>query len=63
MVNLHLGMPKDSVILLIGKPDDYNSHSISNIIIEEIGYKVKNDVVEDLTFTFEDGKLKSFTQD
>ena len=62
LVKLHLGIPKDSVILLIGEPDDYQSHSIGNTIIEEIGYNVNNERYEDLNFTFEDGKLQSFSQ-
>ena len=62
LVKLHLGIPKDSVLFLIGEPDDYQSHSIGNTIIEEIGYKVNNERYEDLNFTFEDGKLVSFSQ-
>ena len=62
VVKLHLGMPKDSVIMIIGTPDDISSHSTYNTIIEEIKYKVKNDDIADLTFEFEDGKLTKFTQ-
>ena len=61
-IKLHLGIPKDSVILLIGKPDDIESHSIGNTVVEEIGYKVNSDVYPDLSFTFENGKLESFSQ-
>ncbi len=62
-VTLHLGMPKDSVILLVGKPDDIRSHSdIGDDIIEEFGYNVKDKGFNDLTFTFENGKLKEFRQ-
>ena len=62
VVKLHLGMPKDSVIMIVGTPDDISSHSTYNTIIEEINYKVKNDDIADLTFEFEDGKLTKFTQ-
>ena len=61
-IKLHLGIPKDSVILLIGKPDDIESHSEGKAIIEEIGYKVNTDDYPDLNFTFENGKLESFSQ-
>ena len=61
-VRLHLGMPKDSVIMLIGKPDDIESHSEGKVIIEEIGYKVNSDDYPDLNFSFENGKLESFSQ-
>jgi hypothetical protein len=62
MVKLHLGIPKDSVILLVGTPDDINSHSIGNTIVETLEYKVKNDEYCDLSFEFENGKLESFEQ-
>lgn len=61
-VSLHLGMPKDSVILLIGKPDNYESYSLGNRIIEEIGYKINSKSYADLTFRFENGELESFRQ-
>lgn len=56
-------MPKDSVIMLVGEPDKSEAHSIGSIIINEIGYKVKNKGYADLTFRFENGKLESFRQD
>lgn len=62
MVKLHLGMPKDSVIIIIGEPDYFNSYSMGNTIIEEIGYKINNKDYEDLTFHFENGELESFRQ-
>ena len=62
IVKLHLGMPKDSVLMLIGEPDKYQSHSIGNTIIEDVGYKIKNNNDNDLTFTFEDGLLERFSQ-
>lgn len=62
MVKLHLGIPKDSVILLVGTPDDSNSHSMGNTIYETLQYKVKNDDYCDLSFEFENGKLESFSQ-
>lgn len=63
VVKLHLGMPKDSLVLLVGKPDDIKSHSVGNTVIVEYGYKVKEDYLSpDLKFTFEDGKLREFSQ-
>lgn len=63
LVKLHLGMPKDSVILLIGKPDNYNSHSVGSTVVEEVGYVIKSKNCEDLSFHFENGVLESFRQD
>lgn len=61
-VTLHLGMPKDSVIMLVGKPDNIQSHSdYDNDIIEELEYKIKSQDF-DLSFTFENGKLRDFNQ-
>ena len=62
-VTLHLGMPKDSVILLVGEPYEFRSFSLGNRVIYEIGYQVKEKGYTDLTFTFENGKLESFRQD
>ena len=62
IVKLHLGIPKDSVILLVGTPGDFNSHSMGKTIYETLKYKVKNDDYCDLSFEFEDGKLESFNQ-
>lgn len=61
-VTLHLGMPKDSVILLLGEPDESEAHSFGSDIINDIGYKVKDKGYADLTFRFENGKLESFRQ-
>lgn len=62
-VTLHLGMPKDSVILLLGEPDETSAHSLGNNVINEIGYDVKDKGYADLTFRFKNGKLESFNQD
>ena len=62
-VTLHLGMPKDSVIMLVGEPNNIRSHSeYDNDIIEVLEYNTK-DRYNDLSFTFENGKLKEFRQD
>jgi hypothetical protein len=63
MVQLYMGMPKDSLILVVGAPDDIKSHSsYDKTIVEELGYKVKDDTFCDLTFTFENGKLEEYRQ-
>ena len=63
IVQLYMGMPKDSLILVVGEPDDIKSHSdYDKIIVEELGYKVKDDTYCDLTFTFENGKLEEYYQ-
>ena len=61
-VPLHLGMSKDSVIILMGKPDSHDSHSFGRMIVEDLGYNIKGNGYEDLTFHFENGKLESFRQ-
>ena len=41
-VRLHTGMSKDSVKLLVGKPDAINLDEIGNIRFEKWGYKINN---------------------
>jgi hypothetical protein len=62
-VTLHTGMPKDSVQILVGKPDKVDLHSIGNTTYETWGYKLKNNYLSDLDIEFKDGKLKSIRQD
>lgn len=61
-VKLHLDMPKDSVILLAGEPDDQSAHSIGNTIYETLRYSSGNNTYSSLRLEFEDGKLSSFNQ-
>lgn len=61
-VTLHTGMPKDSVRILVGKPDNVELRSYGNAL-EDWGYKIRNSYVPDLEINFEDGKLKSLRQD
>lgn len=60
---VHIGMSKDSVYILAGKPDDVDLQSIGNTTYESWGYKIKNDYVSDLNFKFEDGELVGVDQD
>ncbi len=59
---LHLGMPKDSVILLVGNPAESSAHSLGSTVYESIGYKIKGSEIPNLTFEFENGKLERFNQ-
>jgi hypothetical protein len=61
-VTLHTGMTKDSVRLLVGKPDNVALRSYGNAL-EDWGYKIRNNYVPDLEINFEAGKLKSLRQD
>lgn len=61
-VTLHTGMPKDSVQLLVGKPDQAELSNIGNTAYEDWGYKIKNRYVPDLNINFENGKLESVRQ-
>ena len=61
-VKLHTGMAKDSVQILVGKPDEVNFHSNGSISFEGWGYKLKNKYVSDLNIDFIDGKLNGVIQ-
>jgi hypothetical protein len=61
-VILHTGMTKDSVRILLGKPNNVQFRSYGNAL-EDWGYKIKNNYLPDLEINFEDGKLKSLRQD
>ncbi len=61
-VILHTGMPKDSVKILVGKPDEVNLYSIGNTTYEKWGYKIRNQYVSDLDIDFMDSKLESVQQ-
>ncbi len=58
---LHTGMTKDSVRILVGKPDNVELRSYGNAL-EDWGYKIRNNYVPDLEINFEAGKLKSLRQ-
>ena len=69
-VTLHTGMPKDSVQILIGKPDEVDLHTTGSTTYEKWGYKINNKYgmpkgyqISDLTIDFEDGKLKGASQE
>ena len=59
---LHTGMTKDSVRILVGKPNNVEFRSYGNAL-EDWGYKIRNNYFPDLEINFEDGKLKSLRQD
>ena len=61
-VTLHTGMSKDSVQILVGKPDKIDLHELLNTYYETWGYKLKNKYISDLDIDFEDGKLKGVRQ-
>ena len=60
-VTLHTGMTKDSVRILVGKPENIELRSYGNAL-EDWGYKIRNNYVPDLEINFEAGKLKSLRQ-
>lgn len=61
-VTVHTGMTKDSVRILVGKPDNVRLRSYGNAL-EDWGYRIRNKDVPDLEINFEAGKLKSLRQD
>ena len=58
-VTLHTGMSKDSVRILVGKPDKVELRPFNFSTLEEWGYKIKNNYITDLEISFEAGKLTS----
>jgi len=69
-VTLHTGMSKDSVQILVGKPDEVRLNTIGSSTYEHWGYKINNKYglskefqISDLTIDFVDGKLKGVRQD
>ena len=62
-VTVHTGMPKDSVQLLVGKPDQVDLNTIGDVVYEKWGYKLKNQYLSDLDFRFENGLMTSVDQD
>ncbi len=61
-VTVHTGMPKDSVLLLLGKPDEVDLRTFGNTTFEDWGYKLKKGYSSDLDINFKDGKLKGVRQ-
>ena len=61
-VQVHIGMPKDSVYILAGKPDEVNLMTIGNSTHETWNYKMTNKYVPDLSVEFEDGELTAVRQ-
>lgn len=62
-VTLYTGMPKDSIKLLVGKPDNVDLSEIGDYHFEKWGYKLKNNYISDLNIDFVDGKLTGVRQD
>jgi len=70
IVTLHTGMSKDSVQIMLGKPDEVDLRTILNSSHEDWGYKIHNKYglskelqIPDLTINFIDGKLDGVRQD
>jgi hypothetical protein len=61
-VELHTGMSKDSVQILVGKPDKVSLNTIMGTSYERWGYKLKNKSITDLDIEFADGKLNEIRQ-
>lgn len=55
---IHTGMPKDSVLLLLGEPTEF----MSNDIMDNISYRYGNYDLNVLKIEFENGKVKSVYQ-
>lgn len=63
VVTLHTGMPKDSVRILMGVPRTTDVTEIGNSrIVETWKYKGRNRYLDEFTFDFVNGELKSVNQ-
>ena len=62
VAQLHIGLPKDSIIMIFGEPDEFSSTSLQGRNVEHFGYKVSNSIVPNLEFTFVDGALTSYSK-
>ena len=56
-VQLYTGMPKDSVLLLVGKPENVRLNSIGNKTYETWQYNMTSKYSSDLEIEFENGEL------
>ena len=54
---LHTGMPKDSVIQLLGQPESSSMYNYTHLVIERMTFGEYSDC---LRLTFENGKLKEY---
>lgn len=54
--NLHLYMPKDSVIMVLGQPDEKSMHTIAGDIMETYEYNKANS--DKLRLSFTNGSLE-----
>lgn len=62
-VTLHTGMSRDSVCLVLGEPDSFETHNVQGHIIEMSGFKTSNNSsIPDLIITFKDGLLRDVSQ-
>jgi hypothetical protein len=59
---VHTGMSKDSVQILLGKPDEVDLDEMFNTHYEKWGYNIKNEYIADLVIEFENAKLKGVRQ-
>lgn len=63
MVTLNTNMSKDSVKILLGKPDKVNLRSYGNRNLEDWGYNISNKYIPDLNIQFENGIVKGVRND
>lgn len=70
IVTVHTGMPKDSVQLLVGKPDEVSLDTYGGSSHEKWGYKIHNRLrlpkdmqIADLRIEFVDGRLDGVRQE
>lgn len=62
-VNLYIGMPKDSVKMLVGRPASVDLNTrYDGTTVENWGYKINNSYIDDLHISFENGRLKGVDQ-
>lgn len=61
-ITLHTLMPKDSVRILMGKPNTVDVDDIGMDVYETWKYKGRNRVIDEFTVEFVNGRLRSVRQ-
>lgn len=61
-VQVYIGMQKDSVKILVGKPDKIDIHTSGKKTFENWRYNLNNKYRTDLDIDFENGRLKGLRQ-
>lgn len=62
-VPVYYGIPKDSVKLLLGRPDEVEYYKMGNVANETWSYKIRKSYIADLRIEFRNGRMCRVDQD